>query len=184
MIRKLHIGGKIRVPDWEILNANSAEYVDHLCNANDLSQFEDSIFAEIYASHVVEHFDYNGELQNALEEWNRVLKPGGKLYISVPDLDILARLILEKEYLTEEERFAVMRMMFGGHVNKYDYHSVGLNEEFLTGFLLYTGYVNIRKVENFDLFKDTSCMVFKDIPISLNMISEKRNYDEISVDPS
>jgi predicted SAM-dependent methyltransferase len=94
-------------------------------------------------------------------------------------------MILEKEYLTEEERFSVMRMIFGGHVNEYDYHCVGLNEEFLTGFLLYADYINIRRVENFGFFNDTSTMVFKSIPISLNIVAEKKlRFNKTSVDPS
>ena len=178
MIRKLHIGGKVKSGGWEVLNANPAPYVDHVCNANDLSRFADNTFAEIYSSHVVEHFDYTGELQNALKEWNRVLMPGGKVFISVPDLDVLAKLILEKKVLSKSERFFVMRMIFGGHVDKYDYHIVGLNEEFLTEFLNAAEYVNIRKVQKFGYFNDTSSMLFKGVAISLNMIAEKRPYPQ------
>jgi predicted SAM-dependent methyltransferase len=171
--RRLHIGGKAKSDGWEILNANPAPYVDHVCNANDLSQFADNTFIEIYASHVVEHFDYVNELKDTLKEWNRVLVPGGKVFISVPDLDVLARLILVKDKLTVNERFIVMRMIFGGHVDKYDYHVVGLNEEFLTLFLVASGYVNIKKVQEFGLFNDTSSMLFREVAISLNMIAEK-----------
>jgi predicted SAM-dependent methyltransferase len=173
MPRRLHIGGKIKADGWEVLNANPAPYVDHVCNANDLSCFSDNTFAEIYASHVVEHFDYKDELKNTLTEWNRVLVPGGKIFISVPDLDVLARLILDKGKLTVDERFFVMRMIFGGHVDKYDYHIVGLNEEFLAGFLHVSGYVNIKRVPQFGLFSDTSTMLFKGVAISLNVIAEK-----------
>lgn len=173
--RRLHIGGKAQSDGWEVLNANSAPYVDHVCNANDLSRFADNTFTDIYASHVVEHFDYINELQGTLKEWNRVLVPGGKVFISVPDMDVLARLFLEKDRLTVGERFFVMRMIFGGHVDKYDYHVVGLNEEFLTDVLNISGYANIRKVQGFGLFNDTSTMLFKGVAISLNMIAEKRH---------
>jgi predicted SAM-dependent methyltransferase len=174
MARRLHIGGEAKSEGWEVLNANPAPHVDHVCNANDLSQFADGTFTEIYASHVVEHLDYSGELQATLKEWNRVLVPGGKVSISVPDLDVLAKLMLDKEGLTAEERYTVMRMIFGGHVDKYDYHVVGLNEEFLTGFLELAGYVKMRRVREFGLFNDTSSMAFKGVHISLNMIAEKR----------
>lgn len=173
MTRRLHIGGKVAAPGWEVLNANPAPYVDHVCNANDLSQFADNTFLEIYASHVAEHLDFTGELQRTLKEWHRVLQPGGKIYISVPDLDVLAKLILDKNKLSLDDRFHVMLMMFGGHVDQYDYHAVGLNEEFLTGFLAGAGYANIRRVDGFGLFQDTSLMQLKGEPISLNMIAEK-----------
>jgi predicted SAM-dependent methyltransferase len=97
------------------------------------------------------------------------------VFISVPDLDVLSRLILEKDKLTVNERFFVMRMMFGGHVDKYDYHVVGLNEAFLTLFLNAAEYVNVRRVQAFGMFDDTSSMVFKGVAISLNMIAEKRH---------
>ena len=171
--RRLHIGGKANVPGWEILDAIPAPYVEHVCNANDLSQFADGTFTEIYASHVVEHLDYNGELQRTLKEWNRTLIPGGRLLVSVPDLDVLAKMILDKEKLDEGEPFLVMRMVFGGHVDKHDYHVVGLNAEFLIKFLQDAGYVNIRKVTAFGLFNDTSSMIFKGVPISLNAVAEK-----------
>jgi predicted SAM-dependent methyltransferase len=173
MSRKLHIGGTVKTDGWEVLNANPAPYVDHVCNAKDLSRFSDNTFVEIYASHVVEHLDYIGELKDTLTEWNRVLVPGGKIFISVPDLDVLAGLILNKNKLSVDERFFVMRMIFGGHVDKYDYHVVGLNEEFLGNFLKSSGYVNIIKVPNFGLFNDTSTMLFKGVAISLNIIAEK-----------
>jgi predicted SAM-dependent methyltransferase len=173
MIRRLHIGGESKSDGWEVLNANPAPYVDHVCNANDLSQFAEETFSEIYASHIVEHLDYKGELMRTLKEWNRVLAPGGKIYISVPDLDVLADLILQKDKLTGEERFFVMCMMYGGHVDKYDYHVVGLNEEFLTEYLGAAGFVNLIKVSEFGLFDDTSSMKYKGVPISLNMIAEK-----------
>lgn len=173
MTRKLHIGGKIKAEGWEILNAVPAPEVDHICNANDLSLFENNTFDEIYASHVLEHFDYNGELQRTLKEWYRVLKPKGKLYVSVPDLDILAQLILEKKQLSITERFHIMRIIFGGHVDQYDYHYVGLNQEFLADILYSTGFIQLIRVQHFGLFNDTSDLTFKGVNISLNIIAEK-----------
>lgn len=171
--RKLHIGGNTKSDGWEVLNANPAPYVDHVCNANDLSRFPDNTFTQIYASHVVEHFDYMDEILATLKEWNRVLEPGGQLLVSVPDLDVLAKLFLEKDRLDIGERFFVMRMIFGGHIDRYDYHVVGLNEEFLSEYLKAAGYINIRKVQEFGLFEDTSSMQFMGTAISLNMIAEK-----------
>lgn len=169
MTRKLHIGGVDASQGWEVLNTNPAPYVDHVCNANDLSCFEQGTFSEIYASHVVEHLDYQGELLNTLIDWRRVLQPGGRVSISVPDLDVLAALFLQKTRLAADERFMVMRMMFGGHVDKFDYHVVGLNEEFLAAYLHQAGYIDIRRVNSFGLFNDTSVMTYKGTAISLNM---------------
>jgi predicted SAM-dependent methyltransferase len=178
MARRLHIGGEVAAPGWEILNVLPAPHVDHLGNANDLSRFPDGSFNDIYASHIVEHFDYKDEMLPALREWNRVMKPFGRLYISVPDLDVLAKLLLTKEQMTINERFHVMRMMFGGHVNTYDYHFAGLNEEFLRGYLEEAGFGAIKKVEEFGIFQDTSSMRFKGELISLNLVAKKMDMDK------
>jgi predicted SAM-dependent methyltransferase len=173
MPRKLHIGGHVKTPGWEVLDANPGPCVDHVANASDLSGFDDGSFEQIYASHVVEHFDYQGQLVGALKEWCRVLMPAGTLCVSVPDLDTLARLFVDRSLLSAQDRFLVMRMIFGGHIDKYDYHLVGLNEEFLTSYLQVGGFTKIRRVASFGLFQDTSCLELKNVPISLNMIATK-----------
>ena len=68
-----------------------------------------------------------------------------------------------------------MRMIFGGHVDKYDYHVVGLNEEFLSSLLLSAGFTNLRRVSEFGFFEDTSSMKFKGTFISLNVSADPRN---------
>ena len=173
MSRKLHIGGKEKSPDWEILNANPGPDVDHVCNAIDLSIFENDTFAKVYASHVLEHFDYIDDVSSALNEWCRVLKPGGKIYIGVPDLDALAEMLCQKEKYSMSDRFGIMRMIYGGHVDKYDFHYTGFNLEILSAFMMEAGFSDIERVANFGLFKDTSSMVFKGQSISLNVIATK-----------
>jgi len=176
MSRKLHIGGKQIAPGWEIFNAIPSPDVDHVGDARDLSRFDDSTFSEIYASHILEHIDFKNELDATLIEWRRVLQPGGTIYISVPDMDTLCQLFLAKDRLNINERFLVMTMIFGSHRDQYDYHVVGLNMEFLMQYLLHAGFQNIRRVKFFDLdlFHDTSRLLYFGVPISLNIIAEKR----------
>jgi len=173
MGRKLHIGGKVRTEGWEVLDAVAGAAVDHVQDARNLAAFGDGTFEQIYASHVVEHFDYNQELVLTLREWCRVLVPGGLLYVSVPDLDVLARLFLDRKGLTVADRHLVMRMIFGGHTDPHDYHLVGLNDEFLYGYLVNGGFVGIQRVERFGIFDDTSEMMVKGTLISLNMTARK-----------
>jgi predicted SAM-dependent methyltransferase len=169
MQRKLHIGGKQARPGWEILDVNPGSHVDHQGDAIDLSQFADGSFCELYASHVLEHFDYKDALMKALREWHRVLTPGGVLRLSVPDIDILAYLLLQRQKLDVNQRYQVMRMIFGGHVDAHDYHLVGLNQEFLAGFLQAAGFDRLQRVPRHGLFEDTSDMVVAGTPISLNL---------------
>ena len=172
-MRRLHIGGQARKPGWEVIDANPGPHVDHVGNAADLSRFETGSFSEVYASHVLEHFDYKDELLATLKEWHRVLMPGGMLHVSVPDLDTLARLFVDRQRLNPDERYLVMRMIFGGHVDRYDYHMVGLNEEFLRGYLTAAGFAQAARVPEFGICEDTSTQQLKGVPISLNMSALK-----------
>ena len=172
MVKKLHIGGKQPHPDWEILNIQEEPNVDHVGDASDLSRFEDETFDELYASHTLEHFDYNGALQKTLKEWHRVLKPEGKLYISVPDMEVLCRLFM-KQGITAQGRFHLIRMMLGGHVDEYDYHYTGFYLDFLNKVLAEAGFQKAKKVNFFGIFKDASTICVDNIPISLNVIAFK-----------
>jgi predicted SAM-dependent methyltransferase len=172
-VRRLHIGGQVRTAGWEVLDANPGPCVDHVGNAADLTRFEAGIFKEVYASHVLEHFDYKDELLATLKEWHRVLVPGGMLHVSVPDMDVLARLFLDRQRLSTQDRFLVMRMIFGGHLDRYDYHAVGLNEEFLRQYLSLAGFATAARVPEFGICADTSMMTLMDTPISLNMTALK-----------
>jgi predicted SAM-dependent methyltransferase len=168
--RRLHVGGKQVHPAWKILNILPGEGVDYLGDVRDLSAFESESFDAVYASHVLEHLSYNGALVEALRGVWRILRPGGKLLISVPDLDVLCRLFVH-EQLTMQDRFQVMRMMFGGQLDAYDFHYVGLNGEFLSSFLGQAGFKQAYRVPAFDIFKDTSATVFAGVPISVNMVA-------------
>lgn len=173
MTRRLHIGGEQPHPDWEIFNIQKGPNVDHVGNAKDLSRFEDQAFDELYASHILEHFDYNGPLQEVLKEWYRVLKLEGKLYISVPDMDVLCRFFTMQEKFTFQERCHLMRTMFGGHTDQYDYHYVGLYLDLLSLFLVDAGFQKAQRVKYFGIFKDASMLCARNIPLSLNIIAFK-----------
>jgi len=173
MPRRLHIGGQVRAPGWEVLDANPGPCVDRVGDASNLSAFPNDSFDCIYASHVAEHFDYKDQLLATLKEWHRILLPAGELFVSVPDLDVLARLFVDRALLSGNERYLVMRMIFGGHIDKYDYHLVGLNEEFMREYLRAAGFTGMRRVKEFNLFQDSSTLKVKGVPISLNMIATK-----------
>ena len=173
LARKLHIGGKVRTPGWEVLDAIPGPHVDHVGNAGDLRYFADGTFAEVYASHVLEHFDYKDELLATLKEWYRVLEPGGLLHVSVPDLNVLARLFCDRQQLSVQDRYLVMRMIFGGHIDRYDYHLVGLYDEFLVYLLGNAGFATAKPVADFGLFQDTSLMTLHGVQISLNVTAFK-----------
>jgi len=168
----LHIGGKQIKEGWSILNIQKNDGVDFIGDISDLSQFEDNSIDEIYASHVVEHINQKN-IKKTLSGIHRVLTTNGKFYISVPDMDVLCRIFISKEAPTKV-KFHVMRMMFGGQIDEFDFHYFGWNLEFLKDYLSSAGFKKIEKVKFFSIFNDTSNYApYNEVPISLNIIAYK-----------
>lgn len=179
MKRRLQIGGDSRPDGWETYGPCPGQHIDYVGELADLSQFHDATFSEILASHVVQHLSYKNDLDAALREWHRILRPGGRVSISTPDLDVLARLIATKDHLAPIDRFRAMQIMFGVTDHPWGFHRVGLNEEFLTSYLIAAGYVNVRRVESFgllveqDIVLDPPPLALRGVPVGLNVIAEK-----------
>lgn len=169
---RLHVGGQVAKAGWKVLNIQPGQHVDFIGSCTDLAQFADESVAEVYASHVLEHLNYVQELPHTLKEIHRILEPKGRLYISVPDLECLIKLFTHPS-TTINDRFMIMRMMFGGQTDAYDYHKVGLTLEFLCHFLQVAGFHSATRVDEHGIFQDTSSMRFLGQLISLNVIAHK-----------
>ena len=168
---KLHIGGKEKKEGWKILNIQKFEGVDFLGDISDLSQFENNSIEEVYASHVIEHVPQK-KVNETLKGVYRILSENGKFYISVPDMDVLCKIFIDSK-APPEVKFHIMRMMFGGQVDEFDFHYFGWNFEFMRDFLTNAGFKRIEKVKSFSLFNDTSDYAPYGEPISLNVIAHK-----------
>lgn len=169
---RLHIGGKQVKEGWKILNIQPGPGVDYVGSCTDLGQFADGSVSEIYASHVLEHLSYMNELPLALRGFHRVLAPGGRLRVSVPDFERLCRIYLLPK-LDFKARFHVMRMIFGGQTDPYDFHKVGLTGEVLGTYLRDAGFVDLQRVSEFGEFDDASSLKLGPTLISLNVVARK-----------
>jgi predicted SAM-dependent methyltransferase len=169
---KLHIGGQQPKAGWTILDVQPAAHVDHVGNCNDLSFLPDGSCDEIYASHVLEHLGYDGELQATIRQMYRVLKPRGRLRVSVPDLRTLCELFLDPT-TPQHGQWHVMRLMFGGRTDPYDVHLCGLTFEFLQMLLTEAGFRLIHRVTEFGEFVDSSSTSVVGRLISVNVEAHK-----------
>ena len=169
---RLHIGAEQASDGWQVLDARPGAHVDYVGDCADLGRFPDACCNEIYASHVLEHLPYRNALRQALDGFRRILKPGGELRVSVPDLDVLCRVFIHPD-VTAEQRYHVMRVMFGGQLDAFDFHKVGFNFEILERFLKRSRFRDIRRVDAFDLFEDSSSLRLGGHPISLNVIATR-----------
>lgn len=168
---RLHIGGKEPKPGWKILNVLPGPAVDFVGNLMDMSRFAEDSVAEIYASHVLEHIPF-GAVATTLGGLLRVLKPGGRLMLSVPDLPTVCR-IYNDPRTDPMQRLRITMVIYGSHVDEHDIHHMGYDEAILTSVLREAGFRRIRRVAEFGLFDDTSTLRYFGEPISLNVQAQK-----------
>jgi SAM-dependent methyltransferase len=69
----------------DVVEARAGKRPDVLSDLRRLAAFADESADEVMAIHVVEHF-WRWEVEAVLQEWLRVLKPGGTLVLECPDL--------------------------------------------------------------------------------------------------
>lgn len=116
---------------------------------------------EIRASHILEHFGHTESIA-VLQEWARVLKPGGELKIAVPDFTLLC----EAFHNGMNDCKLIEMMIMGGQVDEYDYHKSIWYYQKLSDILGCLGFVNIVRWQS----EITDCASYN---ISLNLKGTK-----------
>lgn len=101
--RRLEIGpGVQRIAGFETINVVWSPHTDYVANASKRMPFPDGTFDLIYASHVLEHTPWY-QLVATLEEWVRVLRPGGMIEIWVPNGLRIAQTFVDAENGTSND---------------------------------------------------------------------------------
>ncbi len=145
--------------------------VDVVADIGEPLPFADGEADLIYVSHVLEHFATD-TVPVLLKDWRRVLRDGGLLLVAVPDLDVIARLLVERAGWFTPPHGPWVGAIYGGQKDEYDFHKTGFNAPALAGLLRDAGFGAIERVERFREIgaADTS---FSPVPfgenISLNM---------------
>jgi predicted SAM-dependent methyltransferase len=139
-IRKLQIAsGSNVLPGWLNTDLNPAKEIMFL-DASKRLPFGDCTFDYIFTEHFIEHLKYRAGVQ-LVQECYRILKPGGRLRISTPDLHFLIELCdenkteVQKRYIKWEvdqynpdkiyaDTFVVNNFVRGDHKFIYDYKTL------------------------------------------------------------
>jgi predicted SAM-dependent methyltransferase len=169
---RLHIGGSQKRPGWKILAAQAGANVDYVGELFDLSRFADGSVEEIYASHVLPRLDSGEQLSQALKELVRVLKRGGKARISIPDGEVLHRLLVDPQQ-SRHERSELKQLISGGQGGAGDDRYLELTFESISRSIVAAGFSKVERCGDFGLFHDASRQKFNGLPISLNLVAHK-----------
>lgn len=99
--------------------------------------FKSETAEEIYASHILEHCSKE-ETFSVLKDWLRVLKPDGKVSITVPNLE-WACLQVANGNMTED----VYKVFYGGQDYRENFHNCGFTPKSLKNLLIVTGFHSV-----------------------------------------
>ena len=139
---KIHLGcGKRDFgPDWDHIDGSDFQHL----KSHDIVRlpYPDNSVDLIYASHVFEYFD-RIEAKVVLQEWHRVLRPGGVLRLAVPDFAACAHIYLNKG----EPLDTFVGMLYGRWKcgDKTIYHRTVYDFDSLRDLLAGNGFRNYRR---------------------------------------
>jgi len=152
-------------PEWrEIrLDLDPAVQPDIVCSITDISPVAADWVDAVWSSHNLEHLQRH-EVPLALAEFLRVLKPHGLLLLTLPDLQQVARLVVEDRleesaYVSKSGPITPLDMIFGhtaslARGNQFMAHRTGFTARTLHQLLAEAGFVEVslRRGASFDLW--------------------------------
>jgi SAM-dependent methyltransferase len=156
-------------PEWREIRVDIDPGVrpDIVCSITDMKPVASGSVDAIWSSHNLEHI-YRYEVPNALGEFKRVLKPGGLLLMTLPDLQQIAELIVadrleDEAYISPSGPVTALDMLFGhtpSLARGYAFmaHKTGFTSRSLKALLTAAGFVEVRleRGSAFDLWA-TAC---------------------------
>lgn len=101
---------------------------------------ENETFEEVHSYHVLEHV-FRWEADALVKEWKRLLQPGGKLVLELPNIKLAAQNLLNG--MNDQMS---MWPLYGdwNHKDPYMMHKHGYTPETLEQLLTQCGFINIK----------------------------------------
>lgn len=99
----------------------------------------------IVAWHIIEHVGLHENIQ-IIQEWFRVLKPGGRVFIACPDITEIAKLIIKREGPWKDWYICMVNLFgpYNGSVG--DYHKWGYDFEELSKLFVTAGFSRYERL--------------------------------------
>ena len=139
---RLNLGGRgTKIDGFLTVDLSTEHDVDVRSDVSDLSAFKDGSVETIYASHILEHFPHV-RTQYVLEEWFRVLKKGGSLFVSVPDFDRAIELYT-KRGLTDY----LVNLLYGDQGYPLAYHYAPFTAGRMFSLLNKAGFSDFKRIK-------------------------------------
>lgn len=153
-------GGRNPYKPGEYLNVDIVAFpqVDLTFDITERFPIDDNMIAEIFSAATVEHLRKH-DVDHVLQEFFRVLQPGGFVRIIQPDLEAIAKSVIEGHDLAEINQF-----LFGKFKSKetdlYDLHKWMYPAAALMNALEQIGFVNAKREPIDDELHALQCREF------------------------
>jgi SAM-dependent methyltransferase len=146
-VRNVNLGcGFDRREGYINVDLHAMHEPDVIADVRHLDLFATGYYDEVVAQDVLEHLP-RADAQPALEEWSRILRPGGRLVLRLPNLIGLLGLFLERTSLDEHREF--VHLLFGTQAYDGDWHCNGYTELLLRHALHDAGF-DVASIEDRD----------------------------------
>lgn len=137
MTLKLQLGcGPKRIPGYINIDILKESKADILADLTRLP-FKNGTFDVVYSSAAIEHFGRK-EWKEVLCEWNRIIRPRGKLYISTANFQACV-----EQYLLTKNLNELLGLLMGGQKDDYDWHGMVFDFESLSEGLKHAGFSSV-----------------------------------------
>lgn len=177
---RLHLGcGKRNFgPDWDHIDGNEFPHL----KSHDVTKlpYTDESVDIVYASHLIAYFD-RADIAPILQEWKRVLKPGGTIRLATTDFAQMKECYFQLKNLDK-----LLGPMYGKWPvdGGFVYHKTIYDVYSLKAILDAVGFVDIRRYDHrctehpntgdfSDTYDDHSAAYINGVLISLNMEATK-----------
>ena len=139
--RKLNLGaGYDNRPGYLNVDAQAFHSPDLVGDVRALPELPSGFYDEIVAQDVLEHL-VRADVPVALVEWRRLLAPGGRLWLRVPDLPALLRWLDASD--DPDRQRQILHLLFGTQAYEGDYHHAGFTDVLLPDELHRAGFARV-----------------------------------------
>lgn len=152
---KLNLGcGQTKKSGYINIDIDKKSGADIISSVVDMPFFDDSSVEEILSIHLIEHLSIK-ECEEALQEWFRILKPGGKIIIECPDFEALCKEFLVADtvnrwYSYKGTWHPLIKHFYGNQRSPGQFHRSGYTKERIKDLLTMYGFREVKFLDEFE----------------------------------